>query len=279
MSEIGVRAAQTAVIEAPRPRGAARAAATSTVRSIWPSVLGVVAFFGIWELAVRLTNTPVFILPTPSASFGRLWSDLPMLLYELGFTLVAAYTGLIIGTLVGIFGAVVMTQSRLLEKSLFPLAVILKLVPFVAIAPLLVVWIGYDLKPKILLAALITFFPVLVNCITGLRAADPLAVEFFESVGANRWETLRHLRWHSTLPYLYAASKVTINLAKIGAIVGEFFGATNGIGNVISVTALRLDMRGMFAAILLLAFVGVALTVITNVTERRLLFWHESVRT
>lgn len=279
MSEVGLRAARTAVVEAPRPRAAPRASAIATARATWPSLFGIVAFFGIWELVVRVTNTPVFIVPTPTAVFERLWQDLPMLLNELLYTLVAAYVGLAIGAFVGITGGVIMSQWRLLERSLFPLAVVLKLVPFVAIAPLLVVWIGYDLKPKILLAALITFFPILVNSITGLRAADPLAVEFFQSVGASRWETLIRLRWHASLPYLFAALKVTVNLAKIGAIVGEFFGATNGIGKVIAATALRLDMRSMFAAIMVLAVVGVTVTVLTNLAERRFLFWHESVRT
>jgi NitT/TauT family transport system permease protein len=278
MSELDLRAAQTAIVEAPRPRASARTRAASTAVGVWPSVLGIFGFLALWEFGVWITSTPVFIVPAPSAVFVRLWQDLPMLLNELMYTLVAAYIGLAIGGFVGITGAVIMSQWRLLERSLFPLAVMLKLVPFVAIAPLLVVWIGYDLKPKILLAALITFFPILVNCITGLRAADPLAVEFFQSVGANRWETLTRLRWQTSLPYLFAALKVCVNLAKIGAIVGEFFGATNGIGKVISVTALRLDMRGMFAAIVLLAVIGVALTILTNVVERRMLFWHESVR-
>ena len=248
-------------------------------RRVGPSVFGLVAFFAVWELAVRATDTPTFVVPAPSATFGRLWTQLPSLSYELLFTLAAAAIGLAIGLAVGMTGAVIMAHWRLLERSLFPLAVILKLVPFVAIAPLLVVWLGYDLKPKILLAALITFFPVLVNCITGLRAADPLAVEFFRSVSASRWETLLRLRWHGSLPYLFAALKVAVNLSLIGAIVGEFFGATNGIGKIINETALRLDLRSMFAAIMLLAVMGVTLTLFTNVVERRVLFWHESVRT
>jgi NitT/TauT family transport system permease protein len=275
MGQIELTATQTA-IPAVAQRGAAR---TARLRRFGPSLFGLIAFFGIWELVVRVTGTPTFVLPTPSASFARLWERLPTYSYELLFTLTAAAIGLVIGSSVGMAGAVLMAQWRLLERSLFPLAVILKLVPFVAIAPLLVVWLGYDLKPKILLAALITFFPMLVNGITGLRAADPLAVEFFRSVGATRWEMLRQLRWQGSQPYLFAALKVGVNLAVIGAIVGEFFGAENGIGKVINVTSLNLDLRGMFAAIMLLAVTGVTITLLTNVAERRVLFWHESVRT
>ncbi|MGH2377773.1 MAG: ABC transporter permease [Candidatus Limnocylindria bacterium] len=254
-------------------------AVRSTAQALWPSVFGFIAFFGVWELAVRATNTPAFVLPTPSAVAGRFWSDLPMLLGELSYTLTAAAIGLFIGLVVGVAGAVLMVHWRILERSLFPIAVLVKLIPFVAIAPLLIVWLGFDLKPKILLAALITFFPVLVNCITGLRATDPLALEFFRSVGASRWETLVRLRWHGSLPYLFAALKITLHLAIVGAIVGEYFGSRQGIGMVIARTSESLQIQAMFAAAFLLAIVGIALVVLTNIAERRALYWHESVRT
>jgi NitT/TauT family transport system permease protein len=256
-----------------------RFAAMETARSVWPSVFGFIVFFGLWEIAVRATNTPAFIIPAPSAVAGRFWRDLPTLLGELNYTLAAASIGLIIGLVIGIAGAVIMVHWRILERSLFPIAVLIKLIPFVAIAPLLIVWLGFDLKPKILLAALITFFPVLVNSITGLRATDPLAVEFFRSLGASRWETLWRLRWHSSLPYLFASLKIVLHLAIVGAIVGEYFGSKQGIGMIIARTSETLQIQAMFAAALLLAIVGVLIIIATNVAERRVLFWHESVRT
>lgn len=280
MGSAGLSAAtKQAVAEAPLVRhDAPRGRSRWNARGVGPSASGIITFFVVWEVLVRVTGTPTFVLPTPSAAFERLLTELPNYSYELLYTLAAAGAGLAIGISVGVIGAVVMTQWKILERSLFPLAVILKLVPFVAIAPLLRIWLGYELTPKIVLASLITFFPVLVNCISGLRATDPLAVEFFRSVGADRWETLVRLRWHGALPYLFAAVKVSVGLAMIGAIVGEFFGAEYGIGKVINVTGTHLDMRGMFAAIMLLAITGVTLTLLTNVLERRVLFWHESVR-
>ena len=269
--------ATTAARALPRPGpGPGRLA---QLRGTWPSVFGLVAFFVIWEVLIRATNTPAFIVPPPSLVFKRLWEEFPSYAYEFSFTFAAAAIGLAIGTTVGIVGAVLMANWRILEKSLFPLAVILKLVPFIAIAPLLRIWLGYELQPKILLAALITFFPVLVNCITGFRSADPLALEFFRSVGANRWEILTRLRWMTAQPHLFAALKVNVNLALAGAIVGELFSSKNGIGMVINDTALNLDIPAMFAAILFLAITGVALTLFMNWTERRVLSWHESVRT
>jgi NitT/TauT family transport system permease protein len=135
------------------------------------------------------------------------------------------------------------------------------------------------MKPKILLAALITFFPVLVNSITGLRAVDPLTLEFFRSVGASRWEILVRLRWSTSLPYLFAALKIVVHLAVIGAIVAEYFGSRDGIGLVIMRTSESLRIQSLFATSLLLAIFGVALILVTNLLERRALYWHESVRT
>jgi NitT/TauT family transport system permease protein len=260
-------------------RSRAGASALSTARGLGPGVGGIVAFFLAWELLIRATNTPAFIVPPPTLIAVKLWENLGEFAYEFSFTLAAALIGLAIGTTVGIAGAVLMANWRILERSFFPLAVVLKLVPFVAIAPLLRIWLGYELQPKIVLAALITFFPVLVNCITGLRSVDPLALQFFRGIGASRWEILTRLRWMTALPYLYAALKVNVNLALAGAIVGELFSSKNGIGKVINETALTLDIPAMFAAIMFLAITGVALTLFMNWSERRVLFWHESVRT
>jgi NitT/TauT family transport system permease protein len=256
-----------------------RASVRSRAIAMWPPVFGLVTFFVGWELLVRVTNTPAFVVPPPTMVAKRLWEELPSYAYEFSYTLAAAAIGLALGTTIGIVGAVLMANWRTMEKSLFPLAVVLKLVPFVAIAPLLRIWLGYELQPKIVLATLITFFPVLVNCITGLKSIDPLTHEFFRSVGANRWEVLTKLRWMSTIPYLYAALKVNVNLALAGAIVGELFSSKNGIGMVLNDTALNLDIPAMFAAIMFLAITGVSLTLFMNWSERRVLRWHESVRT
>jgi NitT/TauT family transport system permease protein len=272
-SGLDARAATT------RRRSSRRQSAARLVREWWPSAFGFIVFFAGWEIAVRVTGTPAFIVPPPSTVAGRFWTELPGLLYELSYTLTAASIGLAIGAAVGILGAIVMVQSRLLERSLFPIAVLIKLVPFVALAPLLIVWLGFDLKPKIFLAALITFFPVLVNCISGLRATDATTLDLFRSVGASRQETFRYLRWPTSLPFQFASLKITAHLAIVGASVGEYFGANHGIGVVILRTSERLQIGVLFSAALLMALLGIAIIMLTNFAERRLISWHESVRT
>ena len=256
-----------------------RQSAARIVQAGWPSVFGFIVFFAGWEIAVRVTNTPRFILPPPSTVATSFWTELPGLLSELTYTLTEASIGLLIGGAIGVVGAVVMIQSRLLERSLFPIAVLIKLVPFVALAPLLVVWLGFDLKPKIFLAALITFFPVLVNCISGLRAADVTTLDLFRSLGASRGETFRYLRWPTSLPFQFASFKITAHLAIVGASVGEYFGAAHGIGVVIQRTSERLQIGLLFSAALLMALLGIAIILLTNFAERRFIAWHESVRT
>ena len=169
-----------------------------------------------------------------------------------------------------------MAHSRVLERSLFPLAVLVKVTPIVAVAPLLVIWLGFGSLPIALIAALITFFPVLVNAMSGLRSVNPGALDFFHSLHASRKEIFFRLRVPSSLPYLFAAFRIAIPLSVIGAVVGEYFSANRGLGSVVIVAHNNLDMPTLFSAILSLAFIGISLTIATPYLERRVLFWHES---
>jgi len=250
-----------------------RAVGTAT-----PPLIAVLVLLALWEAIVRIGRVPQFIVPTASATFQTLYANLGYLGHELAFTLFAAALGLCIGTAIGVIGGSLMAQSRMLEETLFPLAIALKLVPYVAIAPILIVWLGHGLAPEIVIASLSTYFPVLVNCIGGLRSVDPTALEFFQSTGASESEIFWHLRRLSAMPYLFAALKVSVTLSVLGAIVGEYFGTQNGIGNVIVLTAYQLDMRLLFAATIVLAVTGGTLTLAANVIERRALYWHESTR-
>ena len=243
-----------------------------------PAVALVLACIG-WEMWIRIKGTPVYILPAPSVVLERLFGDIGYFARQGWVTLYEAMLGFLLGSAIAIIGAVLMAHSRLLEKSLFPLAVLVKVTPMVAVAPLFIIWFGFGVMPKVGVAALITFFPVLVNGITGFRAVNPTVLAFLQSLHASRLEVLLKLRLPSALPYLFAAFKVSITLSLIGAIVGEFFGASKGLGYVISVSHNNLDMPSLFSAIIVLAILGSVLIIALSALERRLLFWHESLRT
>ena len=235
------------------------------------SLLGVA-----WELWVRIADTPVYIVPAPSDVLRRLFGDLGLFAREGGVTLYEALAGFGLGSAVAITGAIVMAHSRFLEKSLFPLAVLVKVTPLVAIAPLFVIWFGFGAMPKVLIAALLTFFPVLVNALYGFRTVNPGALDFLRSLRASPVEVFWHLRAPSSLPYLFAAFRIAVPLSVIGAVVAEWFSGEAGLGSVIIVAHNNLDTPTLFSAIVTLAFIGIGLTILTSYIEKRLLFWHES---
>ena len=207
----------------------------------------------IWEVWTKASNTPVYIVPAPSVVLARLFGDLEYFIGHGLITLAEAAGGFLLGTAIALAGATLMAHSRLIERSLYPLAILVKVTPIVAVAPLFVIWFGFGSIPKVLIAALITFFPVLVNGVTGFRSVDPGALDFLRSIHASRRQVFTILRVPSATPYLFAAFRVAIPLSVIGAVVGEWFSADRGLGSVILVAHSNLDMPTLFSAILVLS--------------------------
>ena len=267
----GGKAADTT--PAPRRR---RSALLAIASYLLPPAIALALAIGIWETWTRAARVPEYIVPAPSAVLQRLAGDMGYFALHGGVTLAEALGGFALGAAVAFAGATLMAHSRFLERSLLPLAILVKVTPIVAVAPLFAIWFGLGSLPKLLIAALITFFPVLVNGMVGLRAVNPDALDFFRSLAASRADIYLKLRLPGSLPYLFAAFRIAIPLAVIGAVVGEFFSGSAGLGWVIITAHYNLDMPTLFAAILVLAFFGVALTALTAYAERRMLFWHES---
>lgn len=224
-----------------------------------------------WTSAFRV---PGYLVPAPSAVVARFGTDWPLFLREALVTIAEAAGGFVLGTGVAFAIAAAMVRSRALERTLFPLAILVKLTPIVAVAPLFTLWFGFGSAPKVAIAALITFFPMVVNAFVGLRSADPQEVAFLETLGASRSEIFRLLRVPSALPYLFSGARICLNLALIGAVIGEWMGADHGLGRVILVANANLDLATLFAAVLLLAAIGIAANALVGTAERRVLHWH-----
>ena len=265
--------------ETPLPK-VQRSAVHSIIRVVAlyvvPPALALLLLVLGWEIWVRLVGLPEYIVPTPSSILVRLFGDLGFFARHGSITLLEALAGFALGAAVAFTGASLMAHSRILERSLFPIAILVKVTPVVAVAPLFVIWFGFGSFPKILIASLITFFPVLVNGMIGLRAVNPGSLDFFTSVNASKREVFLKLRIPSSLPYLFAAFRISIPLSVIGAVVGEWFSGDRGLGSVIIVAHNNLDMPTLFSAILALAFIGISLTILTSFLEKRVLFWHDS---
>lgn len=239
----------------------------------------IAAFFAglAWEAYVEITDASKFVIPRPSAVVDALFSDLGFFAREGLRTFWVALGGLAIGSVAALALATVMAHSRTLERALLPIAIMVKVTPIVALAPLFVIWFGFSWEPKVGIAALITYFPVLINGILGFRDVDPRALDFFRSVHASRREIYVHLRLPSALPYLLAALKIAATLSLIGAVVAEFFAAgQGGLGSVIFIENRELRLDRLFAAVFVLAVIGVLMNTTISIVERMVLSWHRS---
>lgn len=233
----------------------------------------IIAILLAWEAVVGLLTIPAYLLPPPSAIFATF--DLALLKNFL-VTLAEAVAGFVLASMIAFTTALFFVRSPLLERCLFPLAITLKTTPLVAIAPLLVLWLGTGWSSKIIAAALISFFPVLVNSVKGLKAADAEYFELFQTLKATKSQEFRKLRIPFCLPYLFSALKISSSLAIVGAIVGEFVGATQGLGYMIMVSSAHLDTDKLFSAIFAAAFAGIVLFQAINWLEQRALSWNNT---
>ena len=258
-----------------RARDAARQGA-ALARLVGPPVLALALLLAAWEAWVRLKDVRAYLLPAPSA-VGRALADEPgRYLEAASATLVAAMGGLLIATTIALVLAIAMAHSRAVERALYPPALLLKLTPIVAVYPLFTIWFGFGLWPKMLVAALITFFPTLVNAVVGLRSVDPAALDALRALDASPAQLLWRLRLPSSLPYLFAALRISVPLALIGAVVAEFLSGDGGMGQLILIANGDLDTATLFAAVAVLVTMGVTLTAVLAYGERRVLFWHAS---
>jgi len=247
---------------------------------IAPVVIGILALTA-WELTVRLKGIPHYILPGPILIGQTLWHDWGTLSVSLWITLRITFAALIAAITVGVSLAIIFTQSKWLEKSLFPYAVILQVTPVVSIAPLIIIWVG-DINLSLLICAwIVAFFPILSNTILGLNSADHNLINLFQLYRASRWQTLRYLRLPAALPYFLGGLKISGGLALIGAVVAEFVAGTGGSASGLAYRILesgyRLQIPRMFAALILISLSGIAIFFLTSWISYLLLrHWHES---
>lgn len=243
-------------------------------RSQWVALAIVVTFFVLWEAGVQITRTPVYLLPAPSRVFQTLAANPAMYAEAFLITTGEALVGLALGLLAGGIIAALLTLQPGLEGGVMTLAILLKSTPMVAIAPLLTLWLGFGVLPKIIITALLTFFPALINLLSGLQRPDPALMDLFRSWQASRWEIFVQLRLPSALPYLFAALKISAPLALIGAVVAEWTGASGGLGRTMWLAYSNLNLPFLFAAIFLLAAAGMSLYWLVAWAERKVIFWH-----
>jgi len=239
---------------------------------VWAG-LTLLALAGLWEAGVRLFHVPPYLLPPPSRVVFVFFSQLPLLASHAGATLAEIALGLALGTCGGVLLAALIFASPPLERAIYPLIIASQMVPVFAIAPLLVVWFGYGLWPKVTVAALIVFFPIVVNTVDGLRSVNVETVDVMRSLGASRRWIFRSVRLPSSLPSLFSGLKVGATLAVVGATIGEWIGARQGLGYLMIQSNALLRIDRVFAAIAMLAVIGLSLFAGIAMLERYVLRW------
>jgi NitT/TauT family transport system permease protein len=254
-------------------------------KSRWPGILAPIVvgilIIAAWEWVVWYKSIPAYLFPGPFVIAQTLVSDWHTLSGALWITLRITFAALIAAVSVGGALAILFTQSKWLERSLFPYAVILQVTPVVAIAPLIIILVG-DVNLSLLICAwIVAFFPILSNTILGLNSADHNLVALFQLYGASRWQTMRYLRLPASLPYFLGGLKISGGLALIGAVVAEFVagsgGSASGLAYRILESGYQLKIPRMFAALLLISLSGIAIFLATSWISHRLLHrWHES---
>lgn len=240
--------------------------------SLWERVLPPAIFLAVllvgWELAVGWLAIPKWLLPAPSGVVER-FLKLKTLWFHTGLTVMEAASGFAASAVVGITLSAGIVHSRFLERGVFPYVVVSNAIPIIAIIPLLTIWFGFGFAPKIMIAAIISFFPIVTNTTRGLKSADARALDFMRSINATRWQVFSKVQFPTALPFIFAAFRIASSLSLVGAVVAEFYGADRGLGYLVITSATQLQTDLLFVAIAVLAALGVSCFSLFGYIERR----------
>jgi NitT/TauT family transport system permease protein len=253
---------------------------TTWQKILAPVVIGLVVL-GLWEFIVWKAEVPYYILPGPWRIFHTLIADWGTLSGSLWITLQITGLALLAAVLLGGLLSILFTQSKWLEFSLFPYAIILQVTPIVAIAPLIIIWVNDTLLSLLICAWIVAFFPILSNTILGLNSADHNLINLFQLYGASRWQTLRYLRLPAALPYFLGGLRISGGLALIGAVIAEFVAGSGGTASGLAFRILeagyQLKIPRMFAALAMVSGAGIVIFLVLSLISHLLLRrWHES---
>ncbi|MBZ0138956.1 MAG: ABC transporter permease [Pseudorhodoplanes sp.] len=255
------------------PRIGVAAIARRGLAEAGPPLMTTVVALLLWEWVVKFFQVPEILVPAPSAIVASLVHDAPLLAYSSGFTLAAIGYGFALSAALGITLALLLVRFPAVSRATYPLIVLFQTVPKVALAPIFVIWFGYDIMPKLLLIVVISFFPISLNMIAGLRAVDPNLLLLMRSVGCSNTETMWRVMVPSALPHLFAGLKIAVTFAVIGAIVAEFSGSNRGLGYLIQFGSSQLQTPLVFAGLFVVSAIGVALYYVVALIERLVTPW------
>jgi ABC-type nitrate/sulfonate/bicarbonate transport system permease component len=237
-----------------------------------PAALLLLMFVG-WEVAVSVLAVPAFILPRPSAIVAEIFGDWDLYQDNLIFTLQNVLIGFAVAFVVAMVLGFIVAHSKIANRTLYPILVASQTVPVIAIAPIFIIWFGYGIMPKIVTTALICFFPLTVNTIAGYMSVDPDQRTLFKAYNAGPWHTFGKLTFPAALPYIMSGLKISVTLSVIGGVIGEWIGSEKGLGYLIIQSSAQIMTVRVFAAVALLAMMGIVLFILASLVERLVMPW------
>jgi NitT/TauT family transport system permease protein len=253
--------------------GPARSPRGVLLRRLLLPLVVIVILIVVCDVAIRLFAIPPYVIPTPLSVGQTLVKERARLFDNAIPTILESLGGFALGNLVAIGTAIAFIHSQMLERALYPVAVAIRTLPIVAIAPILVLMLGNGYAPKIAIAALITFFPTLVNMVEGLESADPQAMELMHVLSASRSESFRYVRWPSSLPYLFSAMRIASTSSVLGALVAEWIGTNKGLGYLIVLTTYDFRTALLYSAMVVTSAIALAFFFLVSILESLLIRW------
>ena len=249
------------------------------LRNVLPPAVAVVLFLLIWQTYIVATGMPRILLPSPVAVGEVLIADIPILLHHTQVTLIETFAGFATALAVGLLLALLIDRSELLRRAIYPLLVASQTVPSIAYAPLLIIWFGYEILPKVLVVLIYSFFPITVAALDGFRATDPDLIRLFRTFGATPRQIFFKVRFPHALPAIFSGVRIAITYSVTSAVVGEYVGAIDGLGIYLQRVKNSFQVDRVFAAILVIAVVSVGLFVLVSWVERLVIPWHAARHT
>ena len=234
-----------------------------------PALIALAVIVAVWQLVCSVGLVPPYMLPSPVAVVKAFIKDFDLLMGHAAVTIQEAFYGLVIGTVLGFLFAVFMDMFDIVRRSIYPILVVTQTIPTVSIAPLLVLWFGYEMKPKIILIVLATFFPITVGLLGGFATVDRDSVALLKSMGAGKWKIFRYIKFPSALPEFFSGLKIAAAYAIVSAVISEWLGGFNGLGVYMTRVKKAYAFDKMFAVIILISVVSLLLMLVVNIAEKK----------
>ena len=250
----------------------------SVIADKLPAVVALIGIILIWQIVCMTGLVPSYMLPSPVQVITAIIGDFENIMFHAGFTLQETFYGLLIGIVLSFIGATLMDRFGVIDRAFYPLMIITQTIPTIAIAPILVLWFGFDMAPKIILVVITTYFPIAIGLLDGYKSVDKDEIDLMRSMGAGNMAIFRHVKFPAALPHFFSGLKIASSYAVVGAVVSEWLGGFNGLGVYMTRMRKAYAFDNMFAVIILIIVISLLLLLLVHLISRASMPWQRAER-